>query len=114
MSGCRRRVTARVLRADAPVLCGLLAEWRALIANMTVPELRVPPGGAEIERLIPGWRDGLGNRRKFVPAARDYAAARLEAGVGLPVHDVRIIDLDHPRLERGLLRKAKGRRRTGA
>ena len=43
MSGCRRRVTARVLHADAPVLCGLLAEWRALIANMTVPELRVPP-----------------------------------------------------------------------
>ena len=42
MSGCRRRVTARVLHADAPVLCGLLAEWRALIANMTVPELRVP------------------------------------------------------------------------
>src|SRR5206468_908765 len=43
MSGCRTRVTARVLHADAPVLCGLLAEWRALIANMTVPELRVPP-----------------------------------------------------------------------
>src|SRR6266849_6537263 len=43
MSGCLRRVTARVLHADAPVLCGLLAEWRALIANMTVPELRVPP-----------------------------------------------------------------------
>src|ERR1700726_3631816 len=42
MSGCRTRVTARVLHADAPVLCGLLAEWRALIANMTVPELRVP------------------------------------------------------------------------
>jgi len=37
MSGCRRRVTARVLHADPPVLCGLLAEWRALIANMTVP-----------------------------------------------------------------------------
>src|SRR5260221_8028808 len=55
MSGCRRRVTARVLRADAPVLCGLLAEWRALIANMTVPELRVPPGGAEIERLFTRW-----------------------------------------------------------
>src|SRR5258705_1298494 len=43
MSGCRRRVTARVLHADAPVLCGLLGGWRALIANMTVPELRVPP-----------------------------------------------------------------------
>jgi hypothetical protein len=29
MCGCRRRVTARVVRADAPVLCGLLAEWRS-------------------------------------------------------------------------------------
>ena len=70
MSGCRRRVTARVLHADAPVLCGLLAEWRALIANMTVPEVRVPPAEAEIERLFAGWREELAIRRKFVPAAR--------------------------------------------
>jgi hypothetical protein len=75
MSGCRRRVTAWVLRADAPVLCGLLAEWRALIANMTLPEVRVPPAEAEIERLFAGWREELAIRRKFVPAARNYAAA---------------------------------------
>src|SRR5436305_12307221 len=97
MSGCRRRVTARVLRADAPVLCGLLAEWRALIANMTVPELRVPPGGAEIERLFAGWREELATRRKFVPAARNYAAraagGRRPAGQRDP----------HARLGRGAL-----------
>ena len=29
---------------------------------MTVPELRVPPGGAEIERLFAGWREGLATR----------------------------------------------------
>ena len=56
---------------------------------MTVPELRVPPGGAEIERLFAGWREELATRRKFVPAARNYAAARLEAGVGLRVNEIR-------------------------
>jgi integrase len=114
MSGCRRRVTARVLRADAPVLCGLLAEWRALIANMTVPELRVPPGGAEIERLFAGWREELATRRKFVPAARNYAAARLEAGVGLRLNEICMLDLDDVRWELGLVRQAERPPRQGS
>ena len=97
MCGCRRRVTARVLHADALVLCGLLAEWRALIADMTVPELRVPPAEAQIELLFAGWREELATRRKFVPAARNYAAARLEADVGLRVNEIRMLDLDDVR-----------------
>ena len=55
-----------------------------LIANVTVPELRVPPAGAEIKRLFAGWREELATRRRFVPAGRHYAAARREADVGLP------------------------------
>ena len=68
---CRRRVTARVVRADDSVLCGLLAEWRALIANVAVPEVRIPLAEAEIEWLFAGWRAELATRRKFVPAARN-------------------------------------------
>src|SRR5215467_214353 len=118
MSGCRRRVTARVLRADAPVLCGLLAEWRALIANMTVPELRVTPTGVEIERLSADWREELAIRCKFVPVARYYAAARLEADVGLRVNEIRMLDLDGVRWELGRfgklnVRHGKGARRRG-
>ena len=68
---------------------------------MTVPELRVPPAGAEIERLFAGWREELATRRKFVPAARHYAAARLEADVGLRVNEIRMLDLDDVRWELG-------------
>jgi hypothetical protein len=30
---------------------------------MTVPEVRVPPAEAEIERLFAGWREELATRR---------------------------------------------------
>jgi hypothetical protein len=60
-----------------------------------VPELRVPPGGAEIERRFAGWREELATRRKFVPAAR------LEADVGLRVNEIRMLDLDDVRWELG-------------
>ena len=57
---------------------------------MTVSELRVPSAEAEIERLFAGWREELATRRKFVPAARNYAAARLETDVGLRVNEIRM------------------------
>jgi hypothetical protein len=84
---------------------------------MTVPELRVPPAEAEIERLFAGWREELATRRKFVPAARNYAAARLEADVGLRVNEIRMLDLD-VRWELGRfgklnVRHGKGARRCG-
>ena len=43
------------------------------------PQLRVPPAEAEVEQLFTGWRGELATCRKFAPAARNYAAARLAA-----------------------------------
>jgi integrase len=83
------------------------------------PQLRVPPAEAEIERLFAGWREELAACRKFAPAARNYAAARLEADVGLRVNEVRMLDLDDVRWELGRfgklnVRHGKGSRRKGA
>ena len=47
------------------------------------PQLRVPPAEAEVEQLFAGWREELSTCRKFAPAARNYAVARLAADVGL-------------------------------
>ena len=81
---------------------------------MTVPEIRVPPAEAEIERLFARWREELATRRKFVPAARHYAAARLEADVGLPVNEIRMLDLDDVRWELGRFGKLNVRYGKGA
>ena len=82
------------------------------------PRLRVPPTEAEIERLFAGWREELVTCRKFAPAARNYAAARLEADVGLRVNEVCMLDLDDVRWELGRfgklnVRHGKGSRRRG-
>ena len=65
------------------------------------PQLRIPPAAGEIEQLFAGWREELAACRKFAPAARNYAAARLEADVGLRVNEVRMLDLDDVRWELG-------------
>jgi len=82
------------------------------------PQLRVPPAEGEIERLFAGWREELATCRKFAPAARNYAAARLEADVGLRVNEVRMLDLGDVRWELGRfgklnVRHGKGSRRKG-
>ena len=82
------------------------------------PQLRVPPAEEEVERLFAGWREELATCRKFAPAARNYAAARLEADVGLRVNEVRMLDLDDVRWELGRfgklnVRHGKGARRRG-
>jgi integrase len=82
------------------------------------PQLRVPPTEAKIERLFSGWREELATCRKFAPAARNYAAARLEADVGLRVNEVRMLDLHDVRWELGRfgklnVRHGKGSRRKG-
>ena len=82
------------------------------------PQLRVPPAEAEIEHLFAGWREELATCRKFAPAARNYAAARLEADVGLRVNEVHMLDLDDVRWELGRfgklnVRHGKGARRRG-
>ena len=51
--------------------------------------------------MFSGWRAELATCRKFAPAARNYAAARLEADVGLRVNEVRMLDLDDVRWELG-------------
>jgi integrase len=82
------------------------------------PQLRVPPSAAEVGRLFAGWRGELATCRKSAPAARDYAAARLQADVGLRVNEVRMLDLDDVRWDLGRFgklnaRHGKGARRTG-
>jgi integrase len=82
------------------------------------PQLRVPPAEDEIGQLFAGWREELATCRKFAPAARNYAAARLEADVGLRVNEVRMLDLDDVRWELGRfgklnVRHGKGSRRRG-
>src|SRR6266702_2600570 len=82
------------------------------------PQLRVPPAEEEIEQLFTGWRGELATCRKFAPAARNYAAARLEADVGLRVNEVRMLDLDDVRWDLGRfgklnVRHGKGARRKG-
>ena len=78
------------------------------------PQLRVRPAEAEIERLFAGWREELATRRKFVTAARNYAAARLEADVGLRVNEIRMLDLDDVRWELGRFGKLNVRHGKGS
>jgi integrase len=56
--------------------------------------LRIPPSDAEVATLFAGWREKLGSCRKFAPTARNYAAARLMAEVGLRVNEACSLDLD--------------------
>ena len=82
------------------------------------PQLRIPPTEAEIEQLFAGWRGELATCRKFAPAARNYAAARLAADVGLRINEARLLDLDDVRWELGRfgklnVRHGKGSRRRG-
>lgn len=51
--------------------------------------LRIPPTAEEIEQLFAGWRQELVTCRKFAPAARNYAVARLAADVGLRINEAR-------------------------
>ena len=65
------------------------------------PQLRIPPAEAEIGQLFAGWRGELATCRKFAPAARNYAAARLAADVGLQINEARMPGLDDVRWELG-------------
>ena len=82
------------------------------------PQLRMPPAEEEIEQLFAGWREELATCRKFAPAARNYAAARLAADVGLRINEAWMLDLDDVRWELGRfgklnVRHGKGSRRRG-
>ena len=55
--------------------------------------LRIPPSAVQVDALFAGWRQELATCRKFAPAARNYAAARLMAEVGLRVNEASHLDL---------------------
>jgi integrase/recombinase XerD len=68
--------------------------------------------------LFAGWREDLASCRKFGPAARNYAAARLMAELGLRVNEACGLDLADIKWELGRfgklhVRKGKGARRSG-
>ena len=55
--------------------------------------LRIPPSEQEVQALFAGWRQELATCRKYAPTARNYAAARLMADVGVRVNEARSLDL---------------------
>ncbi|MEU4538146.1 hypothetical protein AB0G15_25155 [Streptosporangium sp. NPDC023825] len=66
----------------------------------------VPPTAEEIEQLFAGWREELLSCRKFAPAGRNHAVARLVTDVGLRINEARMLDLDEARWELGRLGKS--------
>jgi integrase len=68
-------------------------------------KLWVPPSEAEIATLFSGWAEELATCRKCAPMARNYAAARLMADVGLRVNEARSLDLTDVKWELGLFGK---------
>lgn len=80
--------------------------------------LRVPPTDAEIAMLFGGWREELATCRKFAPTARNYAAARLMAEIGLRVNEACHLDLHDVKWDLGRfgkihVRYGKGSRGSG-
>lgn len=76
--------------------------------------LRIPPSDAEVDQLFAGWREELATCRKFAPMARNYAAARLMAEVGLRVNEVRKLDLHDVKWDLGRFGKVHVRHGKGA
>ena len=64
--------------------------------------------------LFAGWRGELAECRKFAPAARNYAAARLMAEVGLRVNEACQLDLDDVKWDLGRFGKIHVRIGKGA
>lgn len=56
-------------------------------------KVRVPPSDAEVEALFTGWRDSVGQARKYLPAARDYFAASLWRRLGLRINETVMLDI---------------------
>lgn len=80
--------------------------------------IRIPPTDAEVARLFDGWRDYLGDCRKYLPNARNYAAARMWSSIGLRIGETVRLDLADIKWELGTFGKVhvrfgKGSRRRG-
>jgi len=76
--------------------------------------LRIPPSQAQVGMLFAGWRGELAGCRKFAPSARNYAAARLMAEVGLRVNEACQLDLDDVKWDLGRFGKIHVRIGKGA
>ena len=76
--------------------------------------LRIPPSEAQVGMLFAGWRGELAQCRKFAPAARNYAAAKLMAEVGLRVNEACQLDLDDVKWDLGRFGKIHVRMGKGA
>ncbi|MBT2511666.1 site-specific integrase [Streptomyces sp. ISL-98] len=80
--------------------------------------IRIPPSDAEIAKFFDGWRDHVATTRKFLPAARNYTAAKLWSQVGLRIGESTRLDMADLKWELGPLGKVhvrfgKGSRRRG-
>ncbi len=76
--------------------------------------LRIPPSAAQVAVLFAGWRAELTTCRKYAPAARNYAAARLMAEAGLRASETSNLDLDDVRWDLGRFGKLHVRMGKGA
>ena len=76
--------------------------------------LRIPPREEEVARLFTGWAGELASCRKFAPTARNYAASRLMAQVGLRANEVRQVDLADVKWDLGPFGKVHVRYGKGA
>ena len=76
--------------------------------------LRIPPSESQVGMLSAGWRGELAECRKFAPAARNYAAAKLMAEVGLRVNEACQLDLDDVKWDLGRFGKIHVRIGKGA
>jgi integrase/recombinase XerD len=76
--------------------------------------LRIPPSVEQVGQLFAGWRGELVVCRKFAPTARNYAASRLMADVGLRVNELRSLDLADIKWELGRFGKLHVRYGKGA
>jgi integrase len=76
--------------------------------------LRIPPSEQEVGILFAGWREELATCRKYAPTARNYAAARLMAEVGIRVNEARRLTVADVRWEPGSLGKLHVRHGKGA
>ena len=76
--------------------------------------LRIPPSAVQVNALLAGWRRELATCRKFAPAARNYAAARLMAETGLRVNEVSHLDLADVKWDLGRFGKLHVRIGKGA
>jgi site-specific recombinase XerD len=76
--------------------------------------VRVPPPSADLERFFSRWRDDLGSARKYAPAARNYATARLASLIGPRVSELCLLQIGDVRFDLGpfgkVLLRGKGRR----